>query len=188
MRWWMLALLCCSCGGGVLREPDEYTGCATDEHWITFDDQEPHATVDDTMAPAFTQPTVGATLPSSTKAIFKWNQDPNDPGMAAGDVAHNGPGCNACCPQWNIGALTALHLPPISGNVYDVQFSTDGSVAHRVVTTLQEWTPTDALWQSWRGKTVSIRIWRMTLIANSLRPGVGGPFVAAHPTQFIVGN
>ena len=51
-------------------------------------------------------------------------------------------GCNACCPQFTPGSLTTLHLPPESGDIYDLQFTVDGSYVWRLVTTLQEWTPT----------------------------------------------
>jgi hypothetical protein len=171
-----------------LREPDEYIGCATDENWLTFDDHEPSATVSDSLSPQVTMPQAGATVPFAQKVVIAWNQDANDPGMSLGDVTHTGPGCNNCCPEWNTGALTVMHLPAISGNVYDLQFSTGGSVTHRVVTTIQEWTPTDALWASWRGQAVSLKIYRMTVIANDVRPGVGGPFVGTQPFTFRVGS
>jgi hypothetical protein len=177
-----------STNSGPLREPDEYTGCGTDEHWRTFDDQEPHVTVSDASSPQLTAPAPAIPIAFANKPIFAWNQDPADPGAPAGDVPHDGPGCTNCCPQWNTGELTTLHLPPISGNVYDLQFSTGGQVTHRVVTTLQEWMPSDALWTMWRGQTVSVRIFRMAVIANDIRPGVGGPFVATHPTTYTVGN
>jgi hypothetical protein len=185
----MSTLVLAACGGSsaLLREPDEYTGCATDEHWRTFDDQEPSAKVSDAMAPSVTAPTAGM-LASATKPVFSWSQDPGDPGQAAGDVPHDGPGCNNCCPEWNLGALTTLHLPAISGDVYDLQFSTGGSVTHRVITTLQEWAPTDSLWSSWKQASVSLKIYRMTLINNDLPMfGAGGPFVASQPFRFTVG-
>src|SRR5581483_6297645 len=91
-------LLLAACGGKATpREPDEYTGCGTDENWIAFDDQEPNATVGDATAPQFTQPPAGA-IPFATKPTLMWNQDPSDPGMMLGDVPHNGPGCTDCCP------------------------------------------------------------------------------------------
>jgi hypothetical protein len=183
----LCALLVLGCGGGPThREPDEYTGCGTDEHWQTFDDNEPMATVAAMTAPTLTQPAAGATVPSSTKPILKWNQDPNDPGMNAGDVIYmNGPGCNMCCPQFNTGALTTLHEPPVSGNLYDLQFTVGGNYLWRVVTTLQEWTPTDALWAQLKGKSVSLKIYRMTLLVNALKQG---PYVAPAPFTFTVAN
>jgi hypothetical protein len=114
-----------------------------------------------------------------------WSQDPADTGMPTGDVIHDGPMCNDCCPQWNGGALATLHLPPISGDAYDLQFSVGGSIAWRVITTLQEWTPPDGTWASWKGKTVSLRIWRMNLLRNDVKMG---PYVATQPFQFSVGN
>jgi hypothetical protein len=188
MRHLLIAsLLLVGCGNGATHvEPNEYTGCGTDEHWMTFDDNEALATVGSPMAPTLTQPVSGATVPSTPKVILQWNQDPNDPGMSDGDVAHvTGPGCNDCCPQYNIGALTALHEPAVSGDIYDLQFSIGGSIVWRVVTTLQEWTPTDTVWAQWKGKTVSVKIYRMTVLVNQLKQG---PFVAARPFTFTVGS
>jgi hypothetical protein len=161
------------------REPDEYTGCGSDEHWRTFDDQAKQAMVSDDLAPNFVSPAPNAML--TDKPLVAWNQDPNDPGMKDGDVPYMGVGCNNCCPEFNTGALTSLHLPPISGNVYDLQFSVDGSVVHRVITTLQEWGPTDSLWSSWKGKTISLRIWRMDLLHNDVK---AGPYTPSMPFTF----
>jgi hypothetical protein len=179
-----LALVGACSSPNILREPDEFVGCATDENWRTFDDQQHNAVVADATAPAVTQPNLTAPVPA--KSVFKWNQDPNDPGMDTGDVPHDGPGCNNCCPEYNIGALTTAHLPPISGNVYDLQFSSGDKVVYRVMTTLQEWTAPDAVWASWKGQSLSLRIYRMQLLSNDLRPGVGGPFVASHGFNFTV--
>jgi hypothetical protein len=190
MRHFVLCLLALSgCGGStVLREPDEYVGCGTDEHWRTFDDQERNSVIADVTGPAITAPDLTMTQPQTPKPIFTWNQDPNDAGDDLGDVPHaDGPGCNECCPEWNMGALSSTHLPQVSGNVYDLQFSSGGSVVHRVVTTLQEWTATDSVWSSWKNKSLSLRIYRMDLLSNDVRPGVGGPFTAVNPFPFKVG-
>jgi hypothetical protein len=191
MRYLMLCLLALGgCGGGaVLREPDEYVGCATDEHWRTFDDQERNAVIADVTGPMITAPDLSSAVPPAPKPVFTWNQDPNDSGMAEGDVPHTDvPGCNMCCPEWNVGALSSAHLPQISGNVYDLQFSGSGGVVYRVVTTLQEWTAPDSVWASWKGKSLSLRIYRMDLLSNDVRPGVGGPFTAVNPFPFKVGS
>jgi hypothetical protein len=178
-----LPLAVAGCKGSTHREPDEYTGCGNDEQFQTFDDNEAKAVVSDTMAPALVMPT-GATVPSSPKPTFSWNQDPNDPGMPNGDVPYGtAPGCNDCCPQFNIGALTTLHEPALSGDVYDLQFTVGGTYAYRVVTTLQEWAAPDAVWQSWRGKTVSLKIYRMSVLVNALK---SGPFVASKPATFTI--
>jgi hypothetical protein len=179
----LLLLLACS-PATPLREPDEYTGCGTDENWRTFDDQEHNAVVADATGPALTQPDISMAV--SGNPVFMWNQDPNDPGMTLGDVPYTGPGCNQCCPEWNTGALGTAHLPPISGNAYDLQFSSGGSVVYRVVTTLQEWKAPANVWSGWRGKSFSLRIFRMSLMSNDVRPGVGGPFVATHGFAFSV--
>ncbi len=174
------------CGGAPgPREPDEYTGCASDENWRTFDDQEPTATVADATAPLLTSPSAGATVPASPQPRLTWQPDPTDVGAPAGDVPYTGAGCTDCCPQFNPGALQTLHLPPISGDAYDLQFTVDGKIAWRVVTTLQEWAPPDGLWGAWKGKTVSLRLYRMTLLRNDVKQG---PYVATQPFVFIVGG
>ena len=176
----------CGGAGATPREPDEYTGCGSDEQWHTFDDNEPLATVSNSTAPVLTQPVAGATVPSSTKPILQWNQDPSDPGKNDGDVSYiDGPGCMACCPQFNTGALTSLHLPAISGDEYDLQFTVGGSYLWRTITTLQEWTPKDALWAQMKGKSVSVKIYRLTVLVNQLKQG---PYVAPTPSTFSVGN
>jgi hypothetical protein len=179
------ALLGSACGGSGMRDPDEFTGCGTDENWRTFDDFEGRSTVGDATAPVFTAPAPGP-VPASPKPVFGWAQDPNDPGAPDGDVPHvQGPDCMNCCPEFNIGQLSTLHLPPISGHVYDLQAVVDGAVAYRVITTLQEWTPPDSVWASWRGKTVTIKLFGMQLLRNDLKQG---PFVAATASNFTVGR
>jgi hypothetical protein len=186
MRWVLpsicAALWLASCGPhmGTGREPDEYTGCATDEHWVTFDDQEKLAVTSDAQAAQVTAPTTGASL--AQKPIVSWQRTPSEAGAPDGDVPHvNGPGCDNCCPQYNTGALTTLHLPAVSGNVYDLQFSIDGALTHRVLTTLQRWSPSDALWSSWKGKTLSLRIYRMTVLRNEAKEG---PFTTTAALTF----
>jgi len=187
MRLMLGALLLAGCGGGPShRAADEYTGCGGDEQYRLLEDGEATATVDDALAPQMTQPANGASVPFSPKVIVKWNQDPNDPGAPDGDVPYmDGPGCMACCPQFTTGALTSLHLPPESGNIYDVHFTVDGNYAWRLVTTLQEWTPTGDLWAQWKGKKVSLQIWRMAILTNTPKEG---PFVATQPFTFSVGQ
>ncbi len=188
MKRALIALLLAGCGGGVThRAADEYTGCGGDEQYRLLEDAEPTATVDDTRAPQMTQPGNGAPVPFSPKVIVKWNQDPNDPGKPDGDVPYMDGvgGCNACCPQFTTGSLTTLHLPPESGNIYDLHFTVDGSYVWRLVTTLQEWTPSDDLWKQWKGKTVSLQIWRMAILTNNPKEG---PFVSTQPWTFSVGN
>jgi hypothetical protein len=165
-------------GSTAKREPDEYTGCGKDENWRTFDDQEGSSTVADATAPLITQPMPGATVASSPKVTVAWQQDQTNVGAIKGDV-------DPSCPQWNTGALGPLHLPPISGSVYDLQFSIGTSVVWRVITTLQEWTPTDATWAGWKGKTLSLKIWRMAVLRDDVKQG---PFVGTQPFTFSEGN
>lgn len=183
----MLVLLVAGCGGGPShRAADEYTGCGGDEQYRLLEDGESTSVVDDTQAPQMTQPANGASVSGSVKPIVKWNQYANSPGQPDGDVPYiDGPGCMACCPQFSMGGLTSLHLPPESGDIYDVHFTVDGNYLWRVVTTLQEWTPTDALWSQLKGHKVSLQIWRMAILTNNAK---AGPFTATQPFSFTVGN
>ncbi|MDB4969892.1 MAG: hypothetical protein JWN44_5581 [Myxococcales bacterium] len=181
----MLLVAGCTNHTGTGREPDEYTGCGTDENWRAFSDQESTATVADATAPKVTSPAAGATVPSATKPKIVWQQNATDVGMPDGDVVHSGPSCTDCCPQFNTGSLSTLHLPPISGNAYDLRITVDGAEVWRVITTLQEWGPSDALWASWKGKTVSFKIYRMELLRNDVKQG---PYVATSDFTFSVGS
>jgi hypothetical protein len=173
------AILIGGCSGSAHREPDEYTGCGSDETWRTFEDQEPLATVSDAMAPLVTSPGAGATVTSVRPLIVRWQPDPADVGAPDGDVPHD---ANSC-PEYNTGSLQTLHLPPISGDAYDLQFTVDGRVAWRVITTLQEWGAADATLAGWNGKTVSLKIWRMSVLRNDLKEG---PYIASSPLTFSV--
>lgn len=168
------------CGGSTTgREPDEYTGCGSDENWRTFEDQEPVGTVSDALAPLVTAPAAGSSVPSSAQLVVKWQPDPNDVGAPDGDVPHD---ANAC-PEYNTGSLQTLHLPPISGDAYDLQLTVDGKVAWRVITTIQEWGAPDATLAGWKGKTVALKMWRMSVLRNDVKQG---PFVASAPFTFTV--
>jgi hypothetical protein len=183
----MACLAACDDHGHVEGEP-EFTGCGTDENWRTFDDQEqlntPMTTAD---SPVVTAPAAGATVAFAAPITIHWQPSANDAGSADGNVPHDGPGCNNCCPQWTRGGLTTSHLPPISGDVYDLRFTVDGSEVWRTVTTLQAWAPdpaTDA-WSKMRGKTVSLMIWRMSVLRNDVKMG---PFATGTAFTFTVGN
>lgn len=185
-----VTLLCAACGPSGL-EP-EYTGCATDETWRTLDDNLAAATVDDALAPVIAAPADGSTVPANRKIRMIWSRTPTDPGQPDGDVPHPAqppyaasPDCVDCCTNFNTGALATAHLPPISGAAFDLHFTVDGKLDHRVVTTLQEWMPSDAVWARWRGKQVSVKIYRMDVLRNDPK---AGPFTPSKPHSFTVGS
>jgi hypothetical protein len=185
MRLILLSILLAGCSGNAQPDP-EMTGCATDENWRTFDDQEPTGSVSDDNSPKFTFPAAGMTVPFAMPPIVTWTQDANNAGAPDGDVPH-GP-TDAC--TFNPGALTTLHLPPISGDVFDLQFNVGGHLDHRVVTTLQEWTPPNNaqfgdVWTRWKGQTVTVKIWRMTVLKNDPKQG---PFTPSMTFSFSVGS
>ncbi len=181
------ALLAAGCNKITHRVADEYTGCGGDEQYLLLEDAEPSAVVDDSNAPQMTQPANGGSVAFSPKTIVQWNQDVNAPGQPDGDVPYMDGvnGCDACCPQFTIGSLTTLHLPAESGDIYDLHFSVDGDYVWRLVTTLQEWTPSDDLWAKWKGHKVSIQIWRMAILTNNPK---AGPYISTSPWTFSVGN
>ena len=187
MKRVLVVLLVIGCGGGVThRIADEYTGCGGDEQYRLLEDAESMPTMDDTLAPEMTQPTNGGNVPFSPKLIVKWDQFPNNPGQPDGDVPYmDGPGCMACCPQFTIGSLTSLHLPPESGDIYDLHFTVGGSYVWRLVTTLQEWTPNDDLWAKWKGQSVSLQIYRMSILQNNPKTPA---YTSTKPWTFSVGN
>ena len=176
----LLAIALAACGGSSSpappRPPDEYDsdtamGCATDENATDFDNRETSGqfTVDDAQAPRFTLPMAGDTLALAPVPTFAWQPTPSLPGRAHGDAS-----CEEC---------PICHLPPVSGDVYDLQFTVDGAVAWRIVYSAQQWTPKDVPWKAWAGKTVSLVAYRMLLKANDVQQG---PFRAAQPLVFHV--
>jgi hypothetical protein len=191
MRTLFIALLFVTGCGPSAVEP-EFNGCATDEHWRTFDDQNPKAVVSDAMAPAFALPAAGATIAFNRRIKLAWSRSPSDPGQPDGDVPHPArapyaasPDCVSCCENFNTGGLATFHLPPISGELFDLQLSSGGKLAHRVLTTLQEWVPEDKLWATWRGKQISVKIFRLTVLKNDLK---AGPYTPSKPLEFTIGS
>jgi hypothetical protein len=52
-----------------------------------------------------------------------------------------------------------------------------------VITTLQEWGVPPATLAGWKGKTVTLKIWRMAVLRNDVKDG---PFIATAPFTFTV--
>jgi hypothetical protein len=174
----LFALAACNANGtSTLREPDDYQGCATDENWRTFDDYEltGQVTLDDAQAPAFTNLSDGMTLAANTE--LAWNLSSTMPGKPTGDAV-----CTQCP---NCGPLTIQHQPPVSGDVYDLQFSTGGVLAWRALTTLQTYRLPDTEWAQLRGKPVSLRMTRLLVKLNDVE---SGPFQPTKPITFTVAN
>ena len=157
-----------ACGGNpslARREPDEYVGCATDEAWALFDDVP--AIIDDAQAPRLVSAVSGAML-ASTPVDLTWQATPTSTGAPMGDIASS-------CPQWSLG-YTTLHLPPVSGTLYDLQLSSGGEVKHRVLTSLQKWTASADTWRRLAGGTLEVRLARIVVLDNDRKEG---PYTAA---------
>jgi hypothetical protein len=194
MRILSLCILLAGCNGPApgLFEPDAtrgYQACATDENWRTFNDQELAHLVktDDTQATAFQPPLVdGASFPASPAPTFTWQVTATIPGMMNGDAS-----CPTVCRLCTGSIPTAgtmcnlcgAHLPAVSGDSYDLQFSVGGSVVWRIITTAQFYQPPDDIWASWRGKTVSLATVRAFLKLNDVQE----IYQASKPLTFSVG-
>jgi hypothetical protein len=180
-----LTLLLCAGAGchpqGTGPQP-AYEGCATDENWVTFDDYiaTGRAKTDAQAGPTWLEPAGGATLPSSAPPAFRFQPSPTVSGSANGD---------ASCPQFSPQSLNRrtglvpLHLPPVSGTVFDVHFAVDGADAFRVLTTKQSAGVPAATWKSWAGKRVAVTLYKARLLQNEV---VEGPYRAA-PLELSVG-
>lgn len=162
----MMVLLASACGGATLakREPDEYVGCATDEIWPLFD--EATDLVDDSQAPLILTPSDGASLPS-TPVDVTWQVTPTIVGEPQGDIA-------ATCAQWNTG-YTTLHLPPVSGTIYDLQLVSGGEIKHRVLTSLQKWAASADTWTHLAGDSIELHLTRLTVEQNDPEAGPYAP-------------
>lgn len=174
-RLLVILTLASSCDGRATlaqREPDEYVGCATDESWPLFD--EVADLTDDSASPLVLSPGYGATV-SALPVDITWQDTPTTVGRPIGDVP-------AVCPQWSQG-YTTLHLPQISGTVYDMQIVQGGKVVHRVLTTLQRWTASAETWKRLAGSTVTLVFHRIVVAANAREEG---PYAATTPWQLTI--
>jgi hypothetical protein len=177
------ALAACGPQTGASREPDAYEGCATDEVWRTLDEAQAGNRVraDDAQAPRFLDPvTQGATLPGATPPTIRWQQSATVAGNANGDAT-----CEKCPTCGTPATLVAPHEEPVSGTVYDVQFTAAGGTPYRVLTTVLSLTVPANVWQGWRGRQVSVTATRAPLQGGTLQ---GDAYRPAQPLSFTVGN
>lgn len=168
--------LAAGCGGDPGTQEPNYEGCATDENWSTFDDYESTARIkmDAGQVPKWLTPTMGMMVSASSPPTFTWQPNASTAGMQDGDVT---------CPQFQPASLHVLssglkplHEPPVSGTVYDLHFSVDGSDAYRVLTTQQRAGVAASLWSSWSGKTITVTLYEAKMLRNDV---VEGPYVAS---------
>ena len=159
----LFALPACSSPAG--RPPDAFEGCATDENSATFDDYGARTTLDAQRAPRWLEPAPAAMLPAATVTALRWQPTPTDAGRPSGNAS-----CPERCPTCR---LQPEHLPPVSGNVYDLHVYAAGVEIYRVVTTLQSFTAEAGVWASWAGKDLSVDIVGTALLRNEVQ---GGPY------------
>jgi hypothetical protein len=167
-------LLCLmACSGANTRDPDIYEGCSTDENRSLFDDYETtgRVKIEPAQAPQWSSPMDGASLPRSQPPTFAWQPTPGDAGRPSGTAS-----CMQCAACGTLLSLEPQHLPPVSGNAYDLLFKADGVEVYRVVTTLQTFTPRAEVWSAWAGKLVTVDLVGAALLRNEIQRG---PYRAA---------
>lgn len=171
-----ITLTLCACHGPGDGVEPSYEGCASDENWSLMDDHIRTSRINSDVqtAPQLLEPAEGATLSGGTPAMFRFQPSSSLAGNANGD---------ASCPQFQpsrFGGVRPLHLPPVSGTVFDLQLTVDGTVAHRVLTTRQAAAVPASKWSSWAGKRVSATLYRARMLQNEI---VEGPY-RAQPREF----
>lgn len=176
------ATLTAACSGSPSLEPT-YEGCANDENWVTFDDYEKTGRVTETGSsiPVWMMPAVDAMVSAAAAPVFQWQPSAGNAGTPDG---------SASCAQFQPTALSGArggglhitHLQPISGPVYDLHFTVDGSDAYRLVTTRQRTSVPASVLGGWSGKSVTATLYGAKLLNNEI---VEGPFKAA-PLRFQV--
>ena len=160
-----------------------YEACATDENWITFDDYEKtgRVTASGSSLPLWVAPAADAQVSAAAGPAFQWQPSAGTAGTPDG---------SASCAQFQPtalagtrgGGLHVTHLQPVSGTVYDLHFTVDGSDAYRVVTTRQRAGIPNNVLSGWSGKSVTATLYAAKMLNNAV---VEGPFKAA-PLRFQV--
>lgn len=175
----LVACAAASCSGPPTIEPT-YEACATDENWITFDDYEKTGRMagSGSLVPQWVAPLSGAAVPVAMPVILQWQPTAASAGTPDGD---------ATCPQFQPaaqrrGTVQPLHLPPVSGTVYDLHLAIDGTDVYRVVTSRQRAGVPQNVFSGWSGKTVTATLYEAKMLVNSL---VQGPYPSA-PLPFQV--
>ena len=175
-----LAAICCvGCdheSNQVGREPDEYLGCATDELWEVFDQNEGKPVVDAAAAPKLSAPILTLPLASLSAPIFVWSKNPATASAPDGDVP-------ITCPQFSRGAIGTKHFPSVSGTVYQLRIYEAQTNVYRVLTTLEQWQPPASAWQRLAGKSLRFEIMGMSVASNGWS---AGPYVSPDVMTFTV--
>jgi hypothetical protein len=164
-----LCLLLCQCSDLSEKGPEpSYEGCATDENWITLDAalRDASSEVDAAQAPIFTMPTSGESLASDVATVFRFAPSRSSAGQSGGNVT---------CPQYQPqhAGTTPLHLPAVTGTIFDLHVAVAGVDVYRVLTTRQFAGIPLGTWRTWNGKTLTVTVYRSSLDKNEI---VSGPF------------
>lgn len=162
-----------ACHGVTTLEP-VYDGCATDENWRTLDDyvsgEFVRIKLDAGSVPQWLQPLGSGAVSAAAMPGFSWRPSLADAGQPNGTVT-----CEQYKPTRR--GTGPLHLPAVSGNLYDLHFSVGGKDLYRVMTTRQQAAVPREVWATWVGKSVRVDLYRAQLLLNDVADG-GGPFQA----------
>lgn len=167
-----LPLLCAALFSGACSNSTDslepiYEACATDENWRTFDDYETTGRVvsDQSVTAKWVMPTSDMSYSAASSPILQWQPSSSSAGTPDGD---------ATCPQFqptSLGKLGPLHLPAVSGTIYDLHFASGGQDVYRVITTRQRTGVPANVFQSWAGKSVTVTLFEAKMLMNEITTG-----------------
>lgn len=157
----VLMLLAAACGSDDECGEPSYGGAATDEAWHSMVDGKARAMAGNAMAPSFTAPAAGTSVPASGAAPrLTWTSP--------------------------IARKVAPHLPPVTDDIYLVEVTAPGRKCPvSMLTTQLEWALSADDWATLKGSPgeMSASIWSAYLIENRITEG---PFTPAAPLTFKV--
>lgn len=172
-----LALLGCADSNVTPSLEPVYEGCATDENWVTLDQQAaspvPAMQVRPENTPTWMSPSAGAELDSQQPTLFRFAAQPEEAVSDSGD---------AVCPQYQPRGLGSRHLPAVTGTLCDLRFARDGQPVHRVLTTRRVTSLPRSLWQTLAGSWLDVSLRCVRLQKNQIS---AGPYHAPSRQFFV---
>ena len=166
----LLCLFLCQCSDLSEKGPEpSYEGCATDENWMTLDAalRDASTEVHVAEAPIFLAPASAASLDADVAPVFRFAPSRSSAGQSGGNVS---------CPQYqpqHVAGTGPLHLPVVTGTIFDLHVAIAEADVYRVLTTRQFAGIPLGTWRTWSGKTLTVAVYRSSLDKNEI---VSGPF------------
>lgn len=172
----------------VALPPVVYGGDASDEAlervWPKIATAESSAT----LSARISAPANGAALPAGSSPTFSWSlvSGAYVPGIRQPSPASEAPGSKALAFSFG-SAIAEAHLPPVTGEVYLLEFITGAGEANplRVFTTDTSWTADPDSWNRLKaaGGSITLKIYNAYLNQNIVEEG---PYASPEPVAFTV--